>query len=204
MEHHSIRQLCDKFGRFCAGPVLLAEGGDDPLAAAGEPIAAGGEDPLAAGGDPLAAGGDDPLAAGGAPLAAGGDDPIATGGDDPLVAGGDPLAAGGDDLEVRSSSAISLNYVIESVACHVMQIVPLSGDKPFFTIVLSKGHVEKPAQLVCIEVILLFIHAVHSTECCCLFLCSGDPESSPLPPAGLARPSSAPVRQPVMGGDLLW
>jgi hypothetical protein len=45
-----------------------------------------------------------------------------------------------------------------------MQIVPLSGDKPFFTIVLSKGHVEKPAQLVCIEVILLFIHAVHSTE----------------------------------------
>ena len=85
-----------------------------------------------------------------------------------------------------------------------MQIVPLSGDKPFFTIVLSKGHVEKPAQLVCIEVILLFIHAVHSTECCCLFLCSGDLESSPLPPAGLAHPSSAPVRQPVMGGDLLW
>jgi len=75
MEHHSIRQLRDKFGRFCAGPVLLAEGGDDPLAAAGEPIAAGGEDPLAA--------------------------------------GGDPLAAGGDDLEVRSSSAISLNYVTE-------------------------------------------------------------------------------------------
>ncbi|XP_039803720.1 pollen-specific leucine-rich repeat extensin-like protein 1 [Panicum virgatum] len=30
-------------------------------------------------------------------------------------------------------------------------IVLLSGDKPFFTIVLSKGHVEKPAQLVCIE-----------------------------------------------------
>ncbi|XP_039815318.1 B3 domain-containing protein Os06g0112300-like [Panicum virgatum] len=26
-------------------------------------------------------------------------------------------------------------------------IVPLSGDKPFFTIVLSKGHVDKPAQL---------------------------------------------------------
>ena len=83
MEHHSIRQLRDKFGWFCAGPVLLAEGGDDPLAAAREPIAAGGEDPLAAGGDPLAAGGDDPLAAGGAPLAAGGDDPIAAGGDDP-------------------------------------------------------------------------------------------------------------------------
>ena len=120
MEHHSIRQLRDKFGWFCAGPVLLAEGGDDPLAAAGEPIAAGGEDPLAAGGDPLAAGGDDPLAAGddplaagGAPLAAGGDDPIAAGGDDSLAAGGDPLAAGGDDLEVRSSSAISLNYVTE-------------------------------------------------------------------------------------------
>ena len=104
MEHHSIRQLRDKFGRFCAGPVLLAAG-DDPLAE-------GGDDPLAAVGDSIAAGGEDPLAAGGDPLAAG-DDPIATGGDDPLAAGGDPLAAGGDDLEVRSSSAISLNYVTE-------------------------------------------------------------------------------------------
>ena len=42
MEHHSIRQLRDKFGRFCAGPVLLAAG-DDPLAE-------GGDDPLAAAG----------------------------------------------------------------------------------------------------------------------------------------------------------
>ncbi|XP_039803722.1 B3 domain-containing protein Os06g0112300-like [Panicum virgatum] len=40
-----------------------------------------------------------------------------------------------------------------------MQIVPLSGDKPFFTIVLSKGHVEKPAQLVCIEEIPSRLHS---------------------------------------------
>jgi len=139
MEHHSIRQLRDKFGRFCAGPVLLAEGGDDPLAAAGEPIAAGGEDPLAAGGDPLAAGGDDPLAAGGAPLAAGGDDPIAAGGDDPLAAGGDPLAAGGDDLEVRSSSAISLNYVTEILCQFTMGTCcrPFASSDGYLCIIFS-------------------------------------------------------------------
>ncbi|XP_039841725.1 gamma-gliadin-like [Panicum virgatum] len=39
------------------------------------------------------------------------------------------------------------------------QIVPLSSDKPFFTIVLSKGHVEKPAQLVCIEEIPSRLHS---------------------------------------------
>ncbi|XP_039824752.1 B3 domain-containing protein Os06g0112300-like [Panicum virgatum] len=39
------------------------------------------------------------------------------------------------------------------------QIVPLSGDKPFFTIVLSKGHVEKPVQLVCIEEIPSRLHS---------------------------------------------
>jgi len=123
MEHHSIRQLRDKFGRFYAGPVLLAagddplaEGGNDPLAAAGDPIAAGGDDPLAAG--------DDPLAAGRAPLAAGGDD---------------TLAAGGDDLEVRSSSAISLNYVTEILCQFTMGTCcrPFASSDGYLCIVFS-------------------------------------------------------------------